>query len=152
LQPKSPATAPAGIRPLFVAVRANGANVYVTNAGADSVSQYAVAATGALTPLAPPTAGTGRLPQGIAVHPDGGSVYVANLLDNTVSQYDVGSTGVLAPTTPATVPASPSPAGVTVGPAARLPTNREQCKHGGWREFGFKNQGQCIAFVVHSPS
>lgn len=34
-----------------------------------------------------------------------------------------------------------------VGP----PTNKEQCKHGGWREFAiprtFKNQGDCISFV-----
>jgi len=29
------------------------------------------------------------------------------------------------------------------------PTNKDQCKKGGWRQFGFKNQGQCIAFVNH---
>ena len=29
-----------------------------------------------------------------------------------------------------------------------LPTSKEQCKKGGWRDFPqFKNQGQCIAFV-----
>ncbi|WP_437747496.1 hypothetical protein WMF39_22320 [Sorangium sp. So ce1504] len=27
------------------------------------------------------------------------------------------------------------------------PVSRDQCKHGGWENFGFKNQGQCIAFV-----
>ena len=26
-------------------------------------------------------------------------------------------------------------------------TRKEQCKNGGWRNFGFKNQGQCIRFV-----
>jgi probable HAF family extracellular repeat protein len=26
-------------------------------------------------------------------------------------------------------------------------TRKEQCKNGGWRNFGFKNQGQCIQFV-----
>jgi hypothetical protein len=31
------------------------------------------------------------------------------------------------------------------------PTSKEQCKHGGWQQFGFKNQGQCIAFVNHGP-
>jgi probable HAF family extracellular repeat protein len=25
--------------------------------------------------------------------------------------------------------------------------HRRQCKHGGWRGFGFKNQGQCVQFV-----
>jgi hypothetical protein len=31
----------------------------------------------------------------------------------------------------------------------RVPTSKEQCKNGGWRNFGtmFKNQGQCMAFV-----
>jgi hypothetical protein len=33
-----------------------------------------------------------------------------------------------------------------------LPTSKEQCKKGGWRNFPqFKNQGQCIAFVNHGP-
>jgi hypothetical protein len=25
------------------------------------------------------------------------------------------------------------------------------CRHGGWRAFGFRNQGQCIAFVERGP-
>ena len=31
------------------------------------------------------------------------------------------------------------------------PTNKKQCKHGGWKKFGsrFKNQGQCVRFVEH---
>jgi virginiamycin B lyase len=69
-----------------------------------------------------------------------------------------------------TAPSScPSPAGVALGPAfppapgatgpgvvvtdvapvSNAPTSKEQCKHGGWRRFGFRNQGQCIAFVNH---
>ncbi len=32
-----------------------------------------------------------------------------------------------------------------------LPTSKEQCKNGGWRNFPqFKNQGQCVAFVEHA--
>jgi hypothetical protein len=27
------------------------------------------------------------------------------------------------------------------------PTSMDQCKKGGWEDFGFKNQGQCIRFV-----
>jgi hypothetical protein len=31
-----------------------------------------------------------------------------------------------------------------------VPSSKEQCKNGGWRNFsGFKNEGQCIAFVKH---
>jgi hypothetical protein len=28
-----------------------------------------------------------------------------------------------------------------------FPTSKDQCKNGGWKAFGFKNQGQCIQFV-----
>jgi hypothetical protein len=32
---------------------------------------------------------------------------------------------------------------------ASLPTSKEQCKDGGWRNFGvFKNQGDCVSFVA----
>jgi hypothetical protein len=35
---------------------------------------------------------------------------------------------------------------------ARVPTSKQQCEHGGWRDFpGFKNQGQCVAFVQRGP-
>ena len=29
-----------------------------------------------------------------------------------------------------------------------VPTTIDQCKNGGWAQFGFPNQGQCVAFVV----
>jgi hypothetical protein len=34
-----------------------------------------------------------------------------------------------------------------------LPTSKDQCKNGGWRNYGstFKNQGQCVAFVQRGP-
>jgi hypothetical protein len=36
---------------------------------------------------------------------------------------------------------------VTDAPA--LPTTKDQCKNGGWRNFGvFKNQGDCVSFVA----
>jgi hypothetical protein len=28
-----------------------------------------------------------------------------------------------------------------------VPTTKEQCKNGGWREFGHPNQGTCISDV-----
>jgi hypothetical protein len=38
---------------------------------------------------------------------------------------------------------------VTSTPAG-LPTSKDQCKNGGWKNFGtmFKNQGQCVSFVA----
>jgi hypothetical protein len=37
---------------------------------------------------------------------------------------------------------------ITVVDAEPLPlTSKDQCKEGGWEQFGFKNQGQCVAFV-----
>jgi hypothetical protein len=30
------------------------------------------------------------------------------------------------------------------------PTSKDQCKNGGWKDFGttFKNQGDCVSFVA----
>jgi hypothetical protein len=33
--------------------------------------------------------------------------------------------------------------------APPLPTSKQQCKNGGWAQFSFANQGQCIKFVNH---
>ena len=103
--------------------------------------------TGALSPKAPPfvddaAAGAGA----VAVNPDGKSAYVPNIFANTVSQYSIDpSTGALSPKTPATVPAGEGPDGIAVGFAT--PT-LNQCRNGGWKQFGFKSQGRCVAFVV----
>jgi hypothetical protein len=38
---------------------------------------------------------------------------------------------------------------VVVVDAPPLPTSKEQCRLGGWRNFpGFKNQGDCVSFVA----
>jgi len=29
-------------------------------------------------------------------------------------------------------------------PTHGAPTSKEDCKNGGWKQFGFKNQGQCV--------
>jgi hypothetical protein len=41
--------------------------------------------------------------------------------------------------------------------AQPLPTSKDQCKNGGWRNFpGFKNEGDCVSFVAiggkHAPA
>ena len=42
------------------------------------------------------------------------------------------------------------PIGVAVDalPLPTLPTTVGQCSNGGWKQFGFKSQGRCVAFVV----
>jgi hypothetical protein len=49
-----------------------------------------------------------------------------------------------------TLPSFPITSGdLTVVDAPPLPTSKDQCKNGGWRNFpGFKNQGDCVSFVV----
>jgi hypothetical protein len=93
----------------------------------------------------------GDQPEGVAVSPDGGSVYVTNTRSDTISQYDVGADGGLVPKSPPAVVAGDGPFQIAVSPLPRVPTAKEQCKNGGWRQFGFKNEGLCVAFVNRGP-
>jgi YVTN family beta-propeller protein len=154
LSPKTPARVAAGPNPAFVAVTPDGRSAYASNFFAGtfggSVSQYSIdPVTGALSPKTPASVATGALPFRIAVTPDGNSAYVTNGRDNTVSQYTIDPlTGALSPKTPATVATGSGPTGIAVTPPPRVPTSKDQCKNGGWRNFPqFKNQGQCVAFV-----
>jgi hypothetical protein len=42
---------------------------------------------------------------------------------------------------------------IAIVDAPPLPTSRDDCKNGGWRNYGttFQNQGQCVAFVQRGP-
>ena len=82
---------------------------YVVNNGSDTVSQYAIDASGTLSPLSVATVATGHLPESVTVDPTRKYVYVTNLSDNTVSQYVIQGDGSLAPNTPATVAAGHGP-------------------------------------------
>jgi DNA-binding beta-propeller fold protein YncE len=154
LSPKTPATV-AGTRAGAIGgavVTPDGKSAYVPNPFADTVSQYDIdALSGRLSPKSPPTVGPVRA-IAVAVAPDGKSAYVTNHFADpgAVSQYDIDPvSGRLSPKTPATVIAGIAPAGIAVLPP-RLPTSKDQCKNGGWRNFpGFKNQGDCVSFVVH---
>jgi len=33
-------------------------------------------------------------------------------------------------------------------PPPTVPQTKADCKHGGWQDFGFRNQGQCVSFVA----
>ena len=55
------------------------------------------------------------------------------------------------PQSQATVPLTPFVEGdIAVHDAVPLPTSKDLCKNGGWRNLGqtFKNQGQCMSFVA----
>jgi hypothetical protein len=41
---------------------------------------------------------------------------------------------------------------IAIHDALPLPTSKDQCKNGGYAQFGFKNQGQCVAFVERGPT
>ena len=83
LTPLSPPTVAAGFAAVEVAVSPDGGSVYVTNSGADSVSQYDVGRRRRASPKSPPAVPAGSAPFGVAVSPDGGSVYVANAIGDT---------------------------------------------------------------------
>jgi hypothetical protein len=121
----------------------------VTNAFGASITQFDIGAGGRLSPKSPATVAAGIQPIGVAVSPEGSSVYVTDTAGDKVFQYDVGAGGRLSPKSPATVAAGIHPVAVAVSPLPRLPTTKEQCKNGGWRNFpGFKNQGACVTFVA----
>ena len=159
LSPKSPATV-AGTRGgaiRGVAVSADGKSFYVPNPFDDTVSQYDIdPVSGDLSPKIPATVATPR-PNAVGLTPDGNYAYVTGQPTDPgiVSQYDIDPvSGGLSPKTPATVGgAGIAPAGIAVWPPQpRVPTSKEQCKNGGWRNFPqFKNQGQCLTFVNHGP-
>jgi DNA-binding beta-propeller fold protein YncE len=162
LSPKSPAMVSTGVQAVALAVTPNGKSIYVVSpgfgtgtGGSDNVYQYEVGPSGALAPKSPPRVATGEAPHDIVVSPDGESVYVtagtSSPQRGSVSQYDVDAGGRLSLKSPATVNAGPGAARIAVSPAAPTPTTKQQCKHGGWKQFDFKNQGRCIRLVKHGP-
>jgi hypothetical protein len=55
----------------------------------------------------------------------------------------------VSPGTERTLTAIELPAGsCPFGGGVPRPRSKEDCKRGGWRQFGFRNQGQCVASVV----
>jgi hypothetical protein len=78
-----------------------------------------------------------------------------NAASGTPDRFGEGDPGQDSPTI---CPADPDVAlepiesgDLVVHDAQPFPTSKEQCRQGGWRQFGFKNQGQCVAFVQRRP-
>jgi len=140
------ATVLVGSAPHGVAVTPDGLRVYVANNSSDTVS---VIETATNTVIA--TIGSFFLPNGVAVTPDGLRVYVPNFGNSTVSVIDT-----ITNTTIATIPVGANPIGIAVMPAPATPKTKDDCRDGGYKTFGppvgpFKNQGQCIKFVMNAP-
>jgi streptogramin lyase len=86
------------------------------------------------------------VPIGVAVEPDG-HILVVNAPDppffsGAVIRIDPVTGGQ---STPFPLLQGRGTSGIAV---VAVPTSTRNCRHGGWRRFGFKNQGQCIKFVV----
>jgi hypothetical protein len=66
---------------------------------------------------------------------------------------DTGTANCLAPGPLTIGPLNLMSGDIVVTAAPPLPTSKEQCKNGGWRDFpGFKNQGDCVSFVATQRS
>jgi hypothetical protein len=68
----------------------------------------------------------------------------------TVSNFTMAESGIDRVSTCSVTPDGSEDTVVhfTVTVAALLPTSTDQCKDGGWEDFGvFKNQGDCVSFV-----
>lgn len=102
LTPLATPTVATGSGPTFMAISANGDFLYVVNrnsgASPGSVSQYAVGASGQLSPLVAPTV---NLPAGsqdpisVAPTPDGKFVYVSSFQTGRINAFAVAANGTL---------------------------------------------------------
>jgi 6-phosphogluconolactonase (cycloisomerase 2 family) len=111
LIPKTPAYVLVGPTPVSIAVGANGKSLYVTNTdygsydgGIGSISQFAIAPNGTLTPDVPATVSTGSsyydpdsFPNYIAINPDGYSatVLTAGFPPSAILRYSIAPNGTL---------------------------------------------------------
>jgi YVTN family beta-propeller protein len=143
------ATIPVGPNPQAVAITPDGIRAYVPGAGFTTSPGTLVSVIDTATNTAVATIPVGLFPSGVAIAPDGSRAYVTNGLDSTVSVIDTATNAVVA-----TIPVGAFPEAVAITPAPKVPKSKEDCKHGGYRNFGppagpFKNQGQCIRYVEH---
>jgi hypothetical protein len=82
--------------------------------------------------------------------------FVQTLVDNGPASAELDEFNAVGTSDVPTVCPSPSPfiqllfgGDIVVVDAPPLPSSTEQCKNGGWRDFGvFKNQGDCVSFVA----
>ena len=130
--------------PIAVAITPDGTRAYVASNFSNTVEVIDTATNTEVV-----TIPVGIEPFAIAITPDGTRAYVTNSGSNTVSVIDTATNAVVA-----TVPVGLVPAGVAITPAPQAPKNKDECKNGGYLNFGppagpFKNQGQFVSYVEH---
>ena len=108
-----------GANPRGITVSPDGAFAYAINSGANTISQFAVAADGSLSPLSIPTVSVpaGSAPWFMVITPDGRFAYVTNRSGNTLGQFRVLSDGRLVALPTATIAAGTTPEGLAMSPA-----------------------------------
>jgi YVTN family beta-propeller protein len=138
------ATVTVASRPVAVDITPNGAFAYVS---LDS-DKVVVIATATNTVVA--TVTVGFFPRFMAIDPTGAFAYVPVFsFASTVSVIDTATNTVVATFSTG---AGAGPFAIAFAVRTQGPTNKDQCKNGGWENFTnptFKNQGQCIKFVNH---
>jgi len=87
---------------------------YAINLTSNSISQYALQASGTLSAYATTSVQTGKTPSSIVIGPGYHSVYVTNQGDNSVGQFSVNADGSLTPG--AAIPTQFEPAAVAITP------------------------------------
>lgn len=109
-------TISAGTNPYDIAISPDGASVYVTNSGSNTISMYSRdTSTGVLSALATPTISTGTKPYAIAISPDGTSVYATNFNSSTLSMYSRNIiTGALTAMTTPTISTNSGPNSIII--------------------------------------
>jgi 6-phosphogluconolactonase (cycloisomerase 2 family) len=93
LTPKDPALVPVPGDPHSIAIRPDGASLYVTDARYGKLRQFDVGAGGRLTPKAPAYVKAGSRTRGVAVSPGGDTAYA--LVVGGILVYDVAADGTL---------------------------------------------------------
>jgi 6-phosphogluconolactonase (cycloisomerase 2 family) len=90
--------------------------LYVSNAGADTVSAYAInPGSGALTHVKGSPFATGSVPSALAVDPTGSFAYVANAGSNNISAYTIDqASGALTPVAGSPFATGSSPVSIVV--------------------------------------
>jgi hypothetical protein len=84
---------------------------------------------------------------------DPSGIVTIQVVDNQPDTFDAFPTGRTptdcSPLPPSGLGGPLSSGDITVFDAPPLPTSKDQCTNGGWRNFpGFKNQGDCVSFVA----
>lgn len=118
--------------PIIPAVTPNGARVYVTSISHNTVTNTASARIAA-----------GGAPPFVGVTPDGTRLYVDALMAVTI--IDTSTNTIVTQ-----IPLGLSMGGVAFGTLPPVPRSKEDCKDGGYQQFGtlaFPNQGQCLKYV-----